>query len=62
MPVGPAGWEGVLCTQGPFSRNARDLEEYMRVILDSKPWERDPTYVTCWSDKTNVQPALPALA
>lgn len=45
MPVGPAGWEGVLCTQGPFARNAQDLEEYMRVILNSKPWEKDPTFV-----------------
>lgn len=45
MPVGPAGWEGVLCTHGPFARDAQDLEEYMRVILNSKPWEKDPTYV-----------------
>ncbi|WOO85994.1 Putative amidase [Vanrija pseudolonga] len=54
IPVGPAGWEGILGTHGPMGRSVDDLEKYMRLVASTEPWKRDPTLdVKPWRE---VQP------
>ncbi|KAL1404951.1 hypothetical protein Q8F55_008563 [Vanrija albida] len=54
IPVGPAGYEGILGTHGPMARSVDDLEKYMRLVAASEPWRKDPTLdVKPWRE---VQP------
>ncbi|TXT04813.1 hypothetical protein VHUM_04081 [Vanrija humicola] len=46
IPVGPAGYEGILGTHGPMARGVDDLEKYMRLVASTEPWKRDPTVVS----------------
>lgn len=36
---------GIICTHGPMGRSPEDLELYMRLVADSKPWIKDPLCV-----------------
>lgn len=38
----PDGWEGVQSTQGPMARSVDDLELYMQLMCDAKPWNKEP--------------------
>lgn len=49
-PASPPGWDGIEGTHGPMARHEDDLELYMRIILDSRPWLADPsTQFRPWS-------------
>jgi len=39
----PAGVEGILSTQGPMTRSVDDLDLYMKIMCDAKPWLEDPS-------------------
>ncbi|ORY22891.1 putative amidase [Naematelia encephala] len=42
-PMGPVGYDGILCTHGPMARSVDDLELYMRTLLAGEPWLVDPS-------------------
>ncbi|KAG7891124.1 hypothetical protein KL936_002408 [Ogataea polymorpha] len=43
--------EGVVCVLGPLARTAQDIDLFMKVSLDAKPWERDATLIPLpWRD------------
>ncbi|KAG7900922.1 hypothetical protein KL935_002855 [Ogataea polymorpha] len=43
--------EGVVCVLGPLARSAQDIDLFMKVSLDGKPWNRDATILPLpWRD------------
>jgi len=42
LKAGLPGQEAIKSVSGPMSADLESLELYSRVILDAKPWERDP--------------------
>ncbi|KAI5480288.1 glycoside hydrolase family 16 protein [Pseudohyphozyma bogoriensis] len=42
LPYGGAGWDGIATSTGPMCNSWRDMELFMRVLLDAKPELVDP--------------------
>ncbi|KAH8599509.1 general amidase-like protein [Bisporella sp. PMI_857] len=47
---------GLHASAGPLANSLRDLELFLRVISDSKPWERDPAIeYGLWEEQGSIQ-------
>ncbi|OAA77156.1 Amidase [Akanthomyces lecanii RCEF 1005] len=47
-----AGAESITAVSGPIARSVQDLELFMQVTLDTKPWLRDPLLALPWQSQT----------
>lgn len=47
-----AGAESITAVSGPIARSVQDLELFLQVTLDAKPWLRDPLLALPWHSQT----------